>query len=30
MKREAERLQRGEVDREELIIRRTLSRKPEE
>jgi DNA polymerase elongation subunit (family B) len=30
MKREAERLQRGEVDREELAIRRTLSRKPEE
>jgi DNA polymerase elongation subunit (family B) len=30
MKREAERLQRGEVDREELVIRRTLSRKPEE
>jgi DNA polymerase elongation subunit (family B) len=30
MKKEAERLQRGEVDREELVIRRTLSRKPEE
>jgi DNA polymerase-2 len=30
MKREAERLKRGEVDREELVIRRTLSRKAEE